>query len=234
MRLLPHTRATLELKDTNAATISSAQQAFTKALDEAAHPTYFRRNGGKVGLASLIALATAMIAFAISGGNGLAVIILLTGVMFIGLIVFGRLIKAPTPEGRRLMDELEGLRLYLSVAERDELARLAGPAGDAPPQLDAAEYEALLPFAVALDVEDAWTKQFTAAVGAAVAAEATSRMGWYSGSGRVTDIGGFTKSIGSSLNSSIASSSSPPGSSSGSGGGGSSGGGGGGGGGGGR
>lgn len=233
-RLLPHTRATLELKDTNAATIGGAQQAFWKALEEAASPTYFRRNGGKVGLASLIALASAIIASAISGGNGLPVIVMLAGIMFIGLFVFGRLIKAPTPEGRRLMDEVEGLRLYLSVAERDELARLAGPAADAPTQLDAAEYEVLLPFAVALDVEDAWTKQFTAAVGAAAAAEATSRMSWYSGSGRVTDIGSFTKSIGSSLNSTISSSSSPPGSSSGSGGGGSSGGGGGGGGGGGR
>jgi uncharacterized membrane protein len=88
-------------------------------------------------------------------------------------------------------------------------------------------------YAVALDVEDAWTKKFTLAVGAAAAAEATSSITWYRGA-HIGDIGSFSKAIGSSLASQIASSSSPPGSSSGGGGGGSSGGGGGGGGGGGR
>jgi hypothetical protein len=87
---------------------------------------------------------------------------------------------------------------------------------------------------VALEVEEAWSKKFTAAVGAAAAAQAASRMAWYSGSGPIRDMGSFTRAIGSSLNSQISSSSRPPGSSSGAGGGGSSGGGGGGGGGGGR
>jgi uncharacterized membrane protein len=104
----------------------------------------------------------------------------------------------------------------------------------ASPRLDAERYEALLPYAVALDVEDAWTRKFTAAAGAAAVAAATQRMAWYTGTGRASDLGEFTRSIGSSLTSTIASASSPPGSSSGSGGGGSSGGGGGGGGGGGR
>src|SRR3970282_3777 len=59
-------------------------------------------------------------------------------------------------------------------------------------------------------------------------------MSWYSGRGPISDIGDFTNSVSSGLNSSISSASSPPGSSSGGGGGGSAGGGGGGGGGGGR
>src|SRR5690606_26253947 len=130
-------------------------------------------------------------------------------------------------EGRALMDEIEGLRLYMSVAERDELASMEGPG--APPPLDAARYEALLPFAVALEVEDAWTDRFTAAVGAAAAAEAARSMGWYVGRGPVTDLGSFSRSLGSGLSSQISSASTPPGSSSGAGGGGFSGGGGGGG-----
>src|SRR5690606_4951993 len=140
-------------------------------------------------------------------------------------------VKAPTPEGRRLLDEIEGLKRYLSVAEKQDLQRLQGPEGTEP-RLDATRFEALLPYAVALDVEEAWTKKFTLAVGAAVAAQATSAMTWYHG--KPGDIGSFSKAIGSSLTSQIASSSSPPGSSSGGGGGGFSGGGGGGGGGGGR
>jgi uncharacterized membrane protein len=107
---------------------------------------------------------------------------------------------------------------------------MKGP--DAPP-LDEQRYETLLPYAVALEVEDAWTKKFTAAVGAAAAAEATRRIGWYHG-GNVSDLGSLSRAIGSTLTSQIASSATPPGGSSGSGGGGSSGGGGGGGGGGGR
>ena len=40
--------------------------------------------------------------------------------------------------------------------------------------LDAKRYETLLPYAVALEVEDAWTTKFTLAVGAAAAAAATT------------------------------------------------------------
>jgi len=117
------------------------------------------------------------------------------------------------------------------VAEKEELARMQGP--DAEPQLDAERYERLLPYAVALDVEDAWTDKFTLAVGAAAAAASAAAITWYRG-GAITDMGKFASSMASGLSSQIASSSSPPGSSSGSGGGGFSGGGGGGGGGGGR
>lgn len=96
--------------------------------------------------------------------------------------------------------------------------------GDAP-AIDVERYEKLLPYALALDVEDAWTKRFISVVGGAAAAEVTRQMGWYSGG--IGNIGDVSKALGSSL------SSSPPGSSYG-GGGGSSGGGGGGGSGGGR
>jgi uncharacterized membrane protein len=176
--------------------------------------------------------ATAAAAFTVARGAGIVAITIVLFVMLSVLLAFARLVRAPTAEGRKLLDEIEGLKLYLGVAERDELARVPSPG--APPQLDAERYEALLPYAVALEVEDAWTKKFTAAAGAAAVAAATARMAWYSGSGRAGDLGDFTRSIGSSLTSSIASASTPPGSSSGSGGGGSSGGGGGGGGGGGR
>jgi hypothetical protein len=141
------------------------------------------------------------------------------------------LVRAPTLEGRKLMDEIEGLKLYLSVAERDELKSLQGPGS--PPALDAQRYETLLPYAVALEVEEAWTNKFTLAVGAAAAAVAANNISWYRG-GHIGDMGTLSRAIGSNLSSQIASAASPPGSSSGAGGGGSVGGGGGGGGGGGR
>jgi len=179
----------------------------------------------------VIAIAAMALAFISSRGFAIPVIIGAGVLMLLSLIVFGRLVRAPTPEGRALLDEIEGLKLYMKVAEKNELASMRGP--DEPP-MDAKRYEAMLPFAVALEVEEAWTDKFTAAVGAAMAAQTASSMGWYSGNRPISNLGDFSSAVGSSLSSSISSASTPPGSSSGSGGGGSSGGGGGGGGGGGR
>ena len=226
--LFPGGKQSLELKNTNATIVSAAQNAHKEALESEFHPRYFQRNTKSLVIAVAIAVVAAGVALAASGGFGIPVIVAIAVAMLITLIVFGRLVRAPTLEGRALMDEIEGLKLYLSVAERDELASIRGP--DQPPMLDAERYEALLPYAVALEVEDAWTEKFTAAVGAAAAAEAASRMSWYGGRGPITNIGDFTNAIGSSLSSQISSAATPPGSSSGGGGGGSSGGGGGGGG----
>jgi uncharacterized membrane protein YgcG len=229
--LFPAGAKSLVLTDDNASIVSAARQAHNDALDKATNPRYFKRNGASLAVAWIIALATTGLAFLIAGGAGIAALVALAAVMLVTLIAFALLVRAPTREGRALLDEIEGLKLYLGVAERDELARTPGP--DAPPLLDAGRYEMLLPYAVALEVEDAWTKKFTLAVGAAAAAAASSGISWYHGS-RFDDISGLSQALGTSLTSQISSASTPPGSSSGSGGGGSSGGGGGGGGGGGR
>jgi len=224
----------IELAKKNASRLQRARTAHSKALDWRLHGSHFRRNIGSVVIAVGIGLLTALLAFATAGatgGGGEPAIATVLTAMGIIVVVFAILVQAPTPEGRRLLDEAEGLKLYLGVAERDELAAMQGP--DGPPTLDAERYERLLPYAVALDVEEAWTDKFTAAVGAAAAAEATAHLAWYHGS-RSGDIGGIAKAVGAGLSASIASASTPPGSSSGSGGGGFSGGGGGGGGGGGR
>lgn len=229
-KLFPNNRK-LELKNTNASTVSGAQSAHALALEKRFKPAYFNRNGGKVAVAAVIALVGGVLAFVLSGGGGILLIAGIAVLMVATLIAFALLVRAPTPAGRKLLDEIEGLRLYLGVAERDELKRAPEP--DAAPMLDAQRYERLLPFAVALDVEDAWTRKFTAAAGAAGVAAATAGIAWYRGGG-VHDLGGLSKAIGGQLASQISSSAHAPGSSSGSGGGGFSGGGGGGGGGGGR
>mgnify|MGYP003434107733 FL=1 len=230
-KLFPDNTRTLELKNTNAAEVSGAQLAHSNLLEKRFKPALFKRNGSSIGIALLIVAVSAALAFLLGGGGGIPLIITIVAVMVAVLITFSVLVKAPTPEGRKLLDEIEGLKRYLSVAERDELKQLPGP--DAPPALDAKRYEMLLPYAVALEVEDAWTKKFTVAAGAAAVAAATAGIAWYRGS-NIGDLGSFSKAMGSSLTSQIASSSHAPGSSSGGGGGGSSGGGGGGGGGGGR
>jgi hypothetical protein len=230
-RLFPGDASSIELAKKNATLLISAHQAHAKSLNERLHGSHFKRNVGSIVVAFAIGVATAVVAFGISGGGGVPLIFGIVALMMVVAVVFAFIVDAPTPVGRKLLDEIEGLKLYLSVAERDELAGMRGP--DAPPPLDAERYETLLPYAVARDVEEAWTKKFTAAVGAAAAAEATARMAWYHGAG-ANNLGGLVKAVGTGLSSSIASAATPPGSSSGSGGGGFSGGGGGGGGGGGR
>ncbi|MEP6507665.1 MAG: DUF2207 domain-containing protein [Gemmatimonadales bacterium] len=229
--LFPGGASPLILKNTNAVIVSAAHDLHRKVLKSEFQPKFFNLNGGKVGIAVLLAIVTGLIAFVTSGGFGIPLIIAVMVLALISLIVFGRLIRAPTLEGRKLLDEIDGLKLYMKVAEKQELASMRGPDE---PVLDAKRYEAMLPFAVALGVEDAWTKKFTAAAGAAAAAAAANNMGWYAGRGPISNLGSFSNEIGHSLSSSISSASTPPGSSSGGGGGGSSGGGGGGGGGGGR
>jgi uncharacterized membrane protein YgcG len=229
--LFPGGSDRIELDQAHGPILRQAQALHAKALDARLHGSHFKRNAGSAAIAFAIAAASGVLAVVVSGGNGLPVIIGVGVLMVATVIAFGILVQAPTAEGRKLLDEIAGLANYLAVAERDELAGMKGPGG--PPPLDAKRYESLLPYAIALDVEEAWTKKFTLAVGAAAAAAATSAIAWYHG-GRIGDMGSLAQAVGSGLNSSIASASTPPGSSSGSGGGGSSGGGGGGGGGGGR
>ena len=227
--------ARVELKNTNASVIGGARMKHMVALHKRMHPVYFKRNGWPLVLGWLFSFGYGALAFLVAGGSGVPFIIALLVLTLVAHMVFGWLMKAPTAEGRKLLDAIEGLRLYLGVAERDELARLAKPGGPEAPLPDPERYQALLPYALALDVEEAWTKHFTAAVGAAQAEQTARSMGWYRGSSAsMASLGAMSSSLGNALSSQISSSASPPGSSSGGGGGGSSGGGGGGGGGGGR
>lgn len=221
----------IELKQSNHPILGAARNAQAASVKAETNPRYIVSNLGTVGIGVVISAAALGLAFRLSGGNGTVVIALVAIALIVINLLFVWLMQQPTAEGRALLDRIEGLRQYLAVAERDELKRLSGP--DDAPNIDAERYEKLLPYALALDVEDAWTKRFISVVGGAAAVEATRRMGWYSGAG-INNLGDMSKALGSSLSNSIASSSSPPGSRSGRGGGGSSGGGGGGGGGGGR
>jgi len=138
--------------------------------------------------------------------------------------MFYHLMKAPTIYGRRIMDQIEGFKLYLSVAEKQGLDMRNPP--EKTPQL----FEKFLPYALALDVENQWSEQFADVLAQAGMGSDYSPT-WYTGNNwHSLGISGMAHNLGSSFSTAISSSSSPPGSSSGGGGGGSSGGGGGGGG----
>ena len=150
--------------------------------------------------------------------------ILILAAMGLVNALFYHLLKAPTLSGRKIMDQIEGFKLYLSVAEQERLNLLN------PPEKTPALFEKYLPYALALNVENAWSEQFAEVLAQAGTETQPYHPVWYSGSSWDSfHTSRFTDSLGSSFAGAISSSSSPPGSSSGSSGGGSSGGGGGGG-----
>ena len=90
-------------------------------------------------------------------------------------VLFNYLLKATTPFGRKLIDEIEGFKLYLSTAEQHRLNALH-PAKKTPEL-----FENLLPYAIALGVENEWSEQFTEILVRSAVQQATYRPGWYSG-----------------------------------------------------
>jgi hypothetical protein len=183
-------------------------------------------SGGVLGLFSLPFLGGEIMGIGMLAQN---VGYLATAVLVVeGLVAAGfyHWLHAPTRAGRRLMDEIEGFRQYLEVAEQPRLEAFHPP--EETPEL----FEKYLPYALALEVENAWCARFAGQVGLAGAEERKGgRLGWYRGARfDSTDLSGLGRSLGGALTGAAGAAAIAPGSSSGSGGGGSSGGGGGGGG----
>lgn len=142
-------------------------------------------------------------------------------------IVFHQLLKAPTRLGRDMLDRIEGFKRFLGAVEGDPMNRAN------PPSKTPEVFEKFLPYALALDVEQAWAEKFSGVLGAAGQAPAGNGAycpAWYSGSSwNGMGVTGFAGAMSGAFSSAISSSAAAPGSSAG-GGGGSGGGGGGGGG----
>lgn len=218
----------LVLTNTNHKIVSAAITAHEKALEKFYQRTNFLTNGVLLLPGFLIAGIALLIMISSAGVTPLAAIVLSLSLPL--LLYFGKLMKAPTVQGRKLMDQIEGFKMYLAVAEAEDLERIEGIAG-ASPERTPDLFERFLPYAIALDVEQPWAEQFERVLSKISAERGQGyRPAWYHGSRSISNFSRFTTSMTSSLSSAISASSAAPGSSSGSGGGGSSGGGGGGGG----
>ena len=69
-------------------------------------------------------------------------------------ILFAYLLKAPTQGGRKIMDLIEGFKMYLATAEKERLEILHGP------ELTTDYFEQMLPYAIAFGVEKNWSARF--------------------------------------------------------------------------
>lgn len=217
---------TITLTNINHAVFAQTKRKAERALNEEFRGMYFTTNSKYTNAGWLFTLLafTFIPVIGFAGSSVLAGVIVFFASVIIN-IIFTYLLKAPTSEGRELLDRIEGFKMYLSVAEKDEL-NYAAPV-EKTPEL----FEKYLPYALAMDVEQKWCEKFSSVLARAGEQGEGYSPRWYSGSSwRALGAAGFASSIGSSFSNAIASSSTPPGSSSGSSGGSSGGGGGGGGG----
>ena len=141
-------------------------------------------------------------------------------------VVFYNLLHAPTELGRQVMDEIEGFKLYLSVAEADRMNMQNAP------DVTVDVFERFLPFAIAMGVEKPWSKALESQLAKAGRVDDAYHPTWYQGSTgwSSNNIGAATAGIVGGVAAGMAQATPPSSSGSSGGGGGSSGGGGGGGG----
>ena len=212
------------LEQDNHALLGAARRAHKASLGEDYKKHYFQLNGLLNIPAIAIVLAAAALALLLGGRPSLTVMAAIV-VMFLTVAFFAIIMKRPTLRGRKVLDEMLGFRDYLEVAEKDEM-NLRNP-----PEKTPELFEAYLPFALALGVEQDWAEKFADVLEAIRGPDGRGyQPNWYSGSWNSSRISSNIGSVASGLGSAISSSVTPPGSSSGGGGGGFSGGGGGGGG----
>lgn len=221
--LLPTASSSIEMDNENHAVFQEARSGLKKALKKEYRDRLFRLNGFYLVPPILFSVAAAVVAVFLDGGPGIWITYIVLTLILHGL--FGWLMRAPTPAGRIVMDEIEGFKMYLGTAEQDRLDRMRSP------ELTPEVFETFLPYAYALGVENKWCNRFAREMPREVRDQGAYHPSWYHG--RLHGMGALHHlgdNFSSSFSSAIASASSPPGSSSGSGGGGFSGGGGGGGG----
>ena len=213
----------IELDQKNHQAFMKARNELKRALKAEHLGRLFKLNSTYALPAVLMTIVAGAIAAKLQGGP---IVWIVFGILSILLhLLFLFLLRAPTPAGRQIMDEIEGFRMYLDTAEQDRLDLMKSP------QLTPEVFETFLPYAFALGVENNWCKRFARELPEELAKSNGYRPGWYSGRhDRLGALSHLGNEFNSSFSSAISSASSPPGSSSGSGGGGSSGGGGGGGG----
>ncbi|MDX9861884.1 MAG: DUF2207 domain-containing protein [Rhodospirillales bacterium] len=189
-------------------------------------------SGARVAFAAILLVTLAGMA-AIAGKVALEAVtpmsLALLALIVAANALFVRLMAAPTVAGRRIMDAIEGFRLHLSEVGPSH------PDDRDSPSIPLSVLETHLPYALALDVEDAWGGRLAGALGVAKSGGESFRPVWFSGhTEERRDGDSFAAAMGGGLTGAVSASANAPdsaaGGEGGSGGGGSAGGGGGGGG----
>ena len=144
-----------------------------------------------------VAIWFGVIGFNFLGGAGVAFTALRLDTPFIAAasivllnVLFAVLMRAPTVQGRKVMDQIDGFRMYLETAEKNRL-NINGE-----PPMTVERFETILPYAIALGVEEPWSDHFEGelARNAVEGVSGTYQPRFYSGSSW-TGTGNFSKAV---------------------------------------
>ncbi|CAN7552942.1 DUF2207 domain-containing protein [Devosia sp. LjRoot16] len=109
-------------------------------------------------------------------------------------VLFAVLMRAPTVQGRQVMDQLDGFKMYMNTAEKNRLNMTNEP------PMTVERFERILPYAIALGVEKPWSEHFEAELARNAVADAEGSSyapGFYTGRNWSNSSGGFANSVSS-------------------------------------
>ncbi|MBN9317414.1 MAG: DUF2207 domain-containing protein [Devosia sp.] len=109
-------------------------------------------------------------------------------------VIFAVLMRAPTVQGRKVMDQLDGFKMYMDTAEKNRLNMVGEP------PMTVERFERILPYAIALGVEKPWSQHFEGELSRNAVADAPGGVytpGFYSGRDWSTSSGGFSNTVSS-------------------------------------
>lgn len=160
MRKLFRRSTTMRLGKSSNATFTSAYSAFRRDVMKRYGKDYFRWNGGFTVLGIILSVIAIIAAFTQFIGNNADYFYIVLAAIIGMNILFVFLMPAPTQKGQKIRAEIEGFKLYMEKAEKQQLnARKDVLSGQEPP-MTKDRYETFLPYAIALDVEKPWSKYF--------------------------------------------------------------------------
>jgi len=215
----------IELDNKNYKDIQAAKKVLSDSLKKEIKNKLFKINLKYFFIGLGLTLLTLFLIFSLGAKSLSPITVFIIVLLFVINLIFLWLLKTPTPEGRKILDHIEGFKWFLTVTEKDRMNF------HNPPQKTPELFEKFLPYALALGVENKWAEQFSKVFAQLEQAGQPYSPAWYPGNVfKAASLGSFTNSLGSSFAHAVSSASTPPGSSSGSGGGAGGGGGGGGGG----
>ncbi|NNE56523.1 MAG: DUF2207 domain-containing protein [Hellea sp.] len=226
-RLFPSSRkSAITLQRQVNSHFNSSYTAFKSRLRAAYGLDYYKVNIGYIILGILLSITAIAIVISQISRMTSGWIWAMIGGLILFNVIFMFLMPAPTRKGQKIRAELQGFRLFMKTAEKQKLDAV-DIHGDRPPPMTVERYEQLLPYAIALNVEEPWSRYFEKVM----PVEAKEYQPHWGGSSRnYNSISSLTDSMVSNISSGVSSAAPQSSGSSGSGGGGFSGGGGGGGG----
>ena len=203
--------------DSYNSTLKETTESLHMILSRNYEGTYFTRNNGLRIIAALLIVAGAIVLFShpvtviFSLYAGIA--LSLSFFLVITVFLFYFFISRPLLPGQKIIDEIDGFKMYLSTTEKERFQKLQ------PEAHTLTLFEKYLPYALALGVEHAWSQRFQSEIAEALkAGTAPTYISHWSTGGNYS-VGNIVGNMASSLSTNLSSSMTAPSESSSSGGG---------------